>query len=227
MKNITQKTTDENRNKEANQIKLGKVDIYEPADNRAENVSVQLHIPYRFYLCGRRSLSEYERISLEDLRIKASTFFELVEFLSSLLREGDGNAMAINEFINLAGVFGKGLIDTTETIEMDFNRHRKAANEKPIGAPAPEAERQTERPKAKTLDEDTLQVIGENSDEESDGDLRSLASQIASMMKNDAMPTQLFNVMADELPHIPRDWRTPESVLFSLKEMKKAEGKND
>jgi len=46
-------------------------------------------------------------------------------------------------------------------------------------------------------------------------------------MKNDAMPTQLFNVMADELSHTPRDWRSPESVLFNLKEMKKAEVKND
>ncbi len=97
-------------------------------------------------------------------------------------------------------------------------------NEKPIDAP--EVETQPEQPKAKTLAEDTLQLIGENSDEESDGDLRSLASQISSMMKNDAMPTQLFNVMAEEFSHTPRDWRTPESVRFNLKEMKRAEGKS-
>ncbi len=83
---------------------------------------------------------------------------------------------------------------------------------------SPEAQTQTEQPKAKN--------IGENSDEESDGDLRSLASQISSVMKNDAMPTQLFNVMADEFSHTPKDWRTPESVLFNLKEMKRAEGKS-
>jgi hypothetical protein len=60
-----------------------------------------------------------------------------------------------------------------------------------------------------------------------DGDLRLLASQISSVMKNDAMPTQLFNVMADELSHTPRDWRTPESILGNLKEMKKAEVENE
>ena len=91
---------------------------------------------------------------------------------------------------------------------------------------SPEAQTQPEQPKAKTLAEDTLQLIGEKSGEESDGDLRSLASQIASMMKNDAMPTQLFNVIADELSDTPRDWRSPESVLSNLKEMKRAEGKS-
>ena len=76
------------------------------------------------------------------------------------------------------------------------------------------------------LEEMSEQVIGENSDATRDGDLRSLASQISSVMKNDAMPTQLFNVMADELSDTPRDWRSPESVLFNLKEMKRAEGKS-
>jgi hypothetical protein len=32
--------------------------------------------------------------------------------------------------------------------------------------------------------------------------------------------------MADEFSHTPRDWRSPESVLFNLKEMKKAEVQN-
>ncbi|MBA4121483.1 MAG: hypothetical protein H0X72_03325 [Acidobacteria bacterium] len=94
-------------------------------------------------------------------------------------------------------------------------------------APAPEAQTQPEQPKPKTLAEDTLQLIGENSDATRDGDLRLLASQISSVMKNDAMPTQLFNVMADELSDTPSDWRSPESVLFNLEEMKKAEVKNE
>ena len=100
-------------------------------------------------------------------------------------------------------------------------------NEEKESSDAPEAQTQPEQPKAKTLAEDTLQVIGENSDIDGGGDLRSLASQISSVMRNDAMPTQLFNVMADELSHTPSDWRTPESVLFNLKEMKKAEVEND
>jgi hypothetical protein len=73
-------------------------------------------------------------------------------------------------------------------------------------------------------DENLGQKIAQGSE---DGDLRSLASQISSMMRNDAMPTQLFNVMADEFSHTPRDWRTPENILGNLKEMKKAEVKND
>ncbi len=62
-----------------------------------------------------------------------------------------------------------------------------------------------------------------NSDEEIDGDLRLLASQLSAVMKNDAMPTQLFNVMSDELSHAPRDWRTPENILENLEEMKRVE----
>ena len=77
------------------------------------------------------------------------------------------------------------------------------------------------------LEEMSEQVSGKNSDEESDGDLRLLASQISSVMKNEAMPTQLFNVMADELSDTPSDWRSPESVLFNLEEMKKAEVENE
>ena len=65
-----------------------------------------------------------------------------------------------------------------------------------------------------------------NSDEEIDGDLRLLASQLSAVMKNDAMPTQLFNVMADEFSHTPKDWRTPENILGNLKEMKRAEGES-
>jgi hypothetical protein len=75
------------------------------------------------------------------------------------------------------------------------------------------------------LEEMSEQVSGENSDATRDGDLRLLASQISSVMKNDAMPTQLFNVMADELCDNPRDWRTPENILGNLKEMKRTEGK--
>lgn len=100
-------------------------------------------------------------------------------------------------------------------------------NEEKESSDAPEAQTQTEQPKAKTLAEDTLQVIGENSDATGGGDLRSLASQISSVMKNEAMPTQLFNVMADEFSHTPIDWRSPENVLFNLKEMKKAEVKSE
>jgi hypothetical protein len=66
----------------------------------------------------------------------------------------------------------------------------------------------------------------ENSAEQSDGDLISLATQLSAAMKNDAMPERLFNVMADELSHAPRDWRTPENILENLKEMKRAEGES-
>ncbi len=66
-----------------------------------------------------------------------------------------------------------------------------------------------------------------NSDEEIDGDLRLLASQLSAVMKNEAMPTHLFNAMADELSHAPRDWRTPENILENLKEMKRVEGESE
>ncbi len=67
----------------------------------------------------------------------------------------------------------------------------------------------------------------ENSNEQSDGDLISLANQISALMKNDAMPERLFNALADELSHAPRDWRTPENILENLKEMKRAEGESE
>ncbi len=54
-------------------------------------------------------------------------------------------------------------------------------------------------------------------------DLDALASQISAVMKNDLMPTRLFNAMADELSEMPEDWRTPEAILENLKALQAKE----
>jgi len=58
---------------------------------------------------------------------------------------------------------------------------------------------------------------------EENQDINVLANQLSSIMKNDLLPTGLFNVIADELSEVPSDWRTPENVLFNLQEMRKKE----
>ena len=37
------------------------------------------------------------------------------------------------------------------------------------------------------------------------------------------MPVRFFNAMADELSTVPSDWRTPESILSNLQELREAE----
>jgi hypothetical protein len=54
-------------------------------------------------------------------------------------------------------------------------------------------------------------------------DLDALANHLSAAMKNDSMPTQLFNAMADELSLVPEDWRTPEALLVNLRELRKQE----
>ena len=54
-------------------------------------------------------------------------------------------------------------------------------------------------------------------------DLDTLASQLSAAMKNDSMPAELFNVMADALSILPEDWRTPEAILTNLQELRKQE----
>ncbi len=58
-------------------------------------------------------------------------------------------------------------------------------------------------------------------------DLDALANHLSAAMKNDSMPMELFNVMADALSIVPKDWRTPETILMNLQELRKAEAKND
>ncbi len=79
-----------------------------------------------------------------------------------------------------------------------------------------------EKPEADCLD------LSEMSEKDLEtGDLNTLANQISAVMKNDLMPTRLFNAMADELSEVPKDWRTPEAILVNLQEIRKAEAKND
>ena len=57
-------------------------------------------------------------------------------------------------------------------------------------------------------------------------DLGALANQLSAAMKNDSMPTRLFNAMADELSIVPEDWRTPEAILTNLQALREKENKN-
>ncbi|MDQ3712213.1 MAG: hypothetical protein M3388_08355 [Acidobacteriota bacterium] len=66
----------------------------------------------------------------------------------------------------------------------------------------------------------------ERKSENESNELGTLASQLSAVMKNDLMPTELFNVMADALSETPEDWRTPEAILINLKELKKQESKS-
>jgi hypothetical protein len=71
--------------KEANTIKLGQVEIFEPSLESERNVTLQIQIPYRSYLYGRRTMTDYKEVTLEHLRVNASLNFKLIRFLSRLL----------------------------------------------------------------------------------------------------------------------------------------------
>jgi hypothetical protein len=146
---------------EANTIELGRVEIHEPGEE-SQNVIVQLQIPFRFYLYGKRNLKEYKEIALEDLRIKATTFFQLTEFLSRQLAKGNGNAVDIAEFINLSGTIGQGLMEATEILEMDFERYSENEGKQVFETPKAESQASLisdNQTPAKTLEEHHLQIM--------------------------------------------------------------------
>ncbi len=116
--------------KEANTINLGQIEIFEPALESERNVTLQIQIPYRFYLYGRRTMTDYEETTLEMLRVNASLNFKLVRFLSRLLNtaEYDFNSAELGEYINFVGGIGGGLLEASEIAEMEFERYEKAKN---------------------------------------------------------------------------------------------------
>jgi hypothetical protein len=116
--------------KEANTINLGQIEIFEPALESERNVTLQIQIPYRFYLCGRRTMTDYEETTLEMLRVNASLNFKLVRFLSRLLNtaEYDFNSAELGEYINFVGSIGGGLLEASEIAEMEFECYEKAKN---------------------------------------------------------------------------------------------------
>jgi hypothetical protein len=60
-------------------------------------------------------------------------------------------------------------------------------------------------------------------DDRLDQDTEDLANLLSQVMKHPKMPTRLFNAMADELSALPKDWRTPETILTNLQELQEQE----
>lgn len=58
-------------------------------------------------------------------------------------------------------------------------------------------------------------------------DLDALANHLSPAMKNDLMPTRLFNAIADELSETSEDWRTPEAILVNLKALREKDAQSD
>ncbi len=116
--------------KEANTINLGRVEIFEPALESDRNVTLQIQIPYRSYLYGRRTMTDYKEVTMEQLRVNASLNFKLVRFLSRLLNtaEHDFNSAELGEYINFVGGIGGGLLEASEIAEMEFEHYEKAKN---------------------------------------------------------------------------------------------------
>ena len=127
--NNTSQPTEKQKSDKLNEIKIGTINILEfpPTGEKGEISSIELHIPFRFDLCGHRELSEYRKIAVEDLRIKASTLFELTGFLGDLLRESDYKAQSIAEYLVIIGQIGRGVLEETELVEMSFNKYEKQA----------------------------------------------------------------------------------------------------
>lgn len=118
------------KNAETNSINLGAVEILEPAEDSENNVILRFQIPARIYFHGRRTLEEYEEVALEHIRIQSSVFFEITEFLSYLSNSECGrNPAELLEYINTLSYFAKSFSETTELIQMAFERKRKSENE--------------------------------------------------------------------------------------------------
>jgi hypothetical protein len=116
--------------KESNTINLGQIEIFEPELESERNVTLRIQIPYRSYLYGRRTMTDYKETTLEILRVNASLNFKLVRFLSRLLNtaEYDFNSAELGEYINFVGGIGGGLLEASEIAEMEFERYEKAKN---------------------------------------------------------------------------------------------------
>lgn len=114
--------------KEANKIDLGRIEIFEPELESGINVTLEIQIPYRAYLHGRRSMTDYKEVTLETLRVDASLNFKLIRFLSRLLNtaEYDFDSAELGEYINFVSQIGGGLLEASEIAEMEFERHEKA-----------------------------------------------------------------------------------------------------
>lgn len=61
----------------------------------------------------------------------------------------------------------------------------------------------------------------------SDSSMKDLAQKLSDIMHDPHLPEKIHNCLADELAGNCIDFRTPESILGNLKEMKKAEVEND
>ncbi len=61
----------------------------------------------------------------------------------------------------------------------------------------------------------------------SDSSIEDLAQRLSDIMHDPHLPEKIHNCLADELAGNCIDFRTPESILGNLKEMKKAEVQND
>ena len=104
------------------------VKIHEFDEGENSRSDVRLKVPFRINLCGIRPLSEYKRIALEDIRIKISTVFGMMEYLGEEIRTGEFDnkgLLTVNEFSLLLGVFGKGLAETLEIVENSFDRYER------------------------------------------------------------------------------------------------------
>ena len=114
--------------KEANTIDLGRLEIFEPELESGRNVTLEIQIPYRSYLCGRRTMTDYKETTLEMLRVEAGLNFKLIQFLSRLLNtaEHDFDSVELGEYINFVSRIGDGLLEASEIAEMAFERHEKA-----------------------------------------------------------------------------------------------------
>ena len=119
------------KTKEANEINLGRVGIFEPELESDSNVTLEFQIPARIYLYGRRSLEEYEKTTLEHIRIQSGVFFEITEFLSYLSNIECGRSPEeLLEYINTLSYFAKSFSETSEIVQMEFERYRKTERER-------------------------------------------------------------------------------------------------
>jgi hypothetical protein len=115
-------------------------------ETNKQTAIVQFNVPMRIHLCGERSLKEYKRIVLENLRNDSSTIFELLEYLSMAAENRDIGFADFCGITNVLSGIGKGLQEAIEIVEMDYNRKIKATEESSTIVESTSSETPNEQP---------------------------------------------------------------------------------
>ena len=106
-------------------INFGDIEVSEHGEEN-KIATINLQLPLRISFCGWRERDEYRKLALEDMRIKASVLFKIVEYFGDELGGGGYDGTTFSDFILVCGQIGQVLMETQDIIEMSFDKQSEA-----------------------------------------------------------------------------------------------------